>query len=419
ISCLMYRLSALDPSALSSQDCSLHMIAALQQYAKLKATLKALVRSASFPQPRTDALAKLRDLPTDAVARLQTPANLTGVGRLRTTARLLKRHIRDAFRSRLTDAIDKAGLTGVVRFAPQLGDGSVMEALWLMEEGGGWGEVEKGLRLAAEYSYCQLPILIDAGDLQKHDTKMAYLSMPRVAAQWLIVGRHVVFCRADGQQNGTFEVFRDPSTNEIRAIRDEPEFALTLNPPLPTDGVHPFQQHPFQQHMKHVVTIEYAEYAEGDGEWVAGWAEFICASVSTFIMDMITRHFTRSGFQLHFTEVDIDRGARGGYLDGLLTRSPHTSLEGCAAVMTEEGADGTACQVHVLTASDDPCIAWITFCVTAYDRQTVSVSLLTTEQPVGNPSDPFSVRCRRSAWLARRSLGPFARIFSDGQTYAT
>ncbi|CEM18665.1 unnamed protein product [Vitrella brassicaformis CCMP3155] len=145
ISCLMYRLSALDPSALSSQDCSLHMIAALQQYAKLKATLKALVKSATFPQPRTDASAKLEDLPADAVARLQTSTDLPGVGRLRTTARLIKSHIRDALRSRLTDAIDKAGLTGVVRLAPQLGDGGVVEALWLMEEGGRWGEVGKGL----------------------------------------------------------------------------------------------------------------------------------------------------------------------------------------------------------------------------------------------------------------------------------
>ncbi|CEM32814.1 unnamed protein product [Vitrella brassicaformis CCMP3155] len=103
ISCLMYRLSALDPSALSSHDCSLHVIAALQQYAKLKATLKAFVQSATFPRPRTDASAKLEDLSADAVACLQTSTYLPGVGRLRTTARLIKSHIRDALRSRLTD----------------------------------------------------------------------------------------------------------------------------------------------------------------------------------------------------------------------------------------------------------------------------------------------------------------------------
>ncbi|CEM18663.1 unnamed protein product [Vitrella brassicaformis CCMP3155] len=248
---------------------------------------------------------------------------------------------------------------------------------------------------------------------------MAYLSMPRVAAQWLIVGRHVVFCRADGQQDGTFELFHDPASNEIRAIRDEHEFALTLNPPLPTDHVHPFQQHPFQQHMKHddpPVRSTIAYDAEEDGEWVAGGGEFTSASLSAFIVAMITRHYTSGGVDIHATEINIDRGARGGYLDGLLTRSPRTSLEGCTAVMTEEGPGGIACQVHLLTAFDDPFIASICLIIGPDDRQTVNVSLGTTEQPVGNPGDPFPVRYRRSAWLARRSFGPFALILLDGQT---
>jgi len=60
----------------------------------------------------------------------------------------------------------------------------------------------------------------------------------------------VAFRRANGQQDGTFELFRDNATNEIRAIRNQPDFAITRNPPLPTTAVHPLQQHPFQQHIK-------------------------------------------------------------------------------------------------------------------------------------------------------------------------
>jgi len=61
----------------------------------------------------------------------------------------------------------------------------------------------------------------------------------------------VAFRRANGQQDGTFELFRDNTINEIRTIRDEPGFAITLNPPLSTNMLHPLQQHPFQQHIKH------------------------------------------------------------------------------------------------------------------------------------------------------------------------
>ncbi|CEM12694.1 unnamed protein product [Vitrella brassicaformis CCMP3155] len=423
ISCLMYRLSALDPSDLSSHDCSLHMIAALDQYAKLRATLKALVKSATFPAPRTDASAKLEDLPADAMGRLQTSTDLTSVGRLKTTARLIKSHIRDALRSRLTDATDKAGLRGVVRFAPQLGDGGALKALWLMEEGGDWGEVGDGLRFAGQSGYCQLPITIDARDLQKHDTKTAYVSMPRVAAQWMIVGRHVVFRRRDGQQDGTFELFRDPTTNEIRAIRDEPDFAVTLNPPLSTDHVHPLQQHPFQQHLKRddpPVRSAIGYTLHGQGGWVAIGLEYAETSVSTFIVDVIMYYHSCTHIDVHHIhgiQMEIDCGVRGGYLDTLLTRSPHTPLEGCSAVVTtEEVPVGSAYQTHLLTAFDDPFIAWVQFRVRLDHHQTVTAVLATTEQPVGSPYDAFPVRHPQTTARARRSLGFIAPVFLDGQT---
>ncbi|CEM29360.1 unnamed protein product [Vitrella brassicaformis CCMP3155] len=368
ISCLMYRLSALDAVDLSSHDCSLHMIAALHQYAKLRASLKALVKAATFPQPRTDASAKLDDLSADAVGSLQNPLDLQSVGRLKMTARLVNDDLKMALRRRLTVAVDKAGLTGVVRFAPQLGGGGVMKALWLMEEGGKWGEVGNGLRLAGQCSYCQLPITINAVDLQKHDTKTAYLSMPRVTAQWMVVSRHVAFRCANGQQDGTFELFRDPATNEIRAFRDEPEFAITLNPPLPTTAVHPLQQHPFQQHMNpDDPPVQSAIYFDEEAEdgWTAGAAGVIgdiAASMSAFIVAMILLHHHKIGvLPIHIMHMDIDRSVRGGYLDGVLTQSPHTPLDGCSAVVAFEDDDGHVHQDHMLTAFDDPFTAWVQF----------------------------------------------------------
>ncbi|CEM35606.1 unnamed protein product [Vitrella brassicaformis CCMP3155] len=420
VSCLMYRLSALDPSDLSSQDCLVHMIAASQRFAKLRATLKALVKSATFPQPRTDASAQLVDLSPDAMCHLQGSADVTVVGRLKTTARLMRDHIRQAFRSRLTDAIDKAGLTGVVRFAPQLDNDGVMTAVWLMEEGGRWDEVRKGLKGARQCGYCQLPITIEAVDLQKHDTKRAYLALPRVPAQWMIVGRHVVFRRADGQHAGTFELFYHPTTNEIRAIRDEPEFAMTLNPRLPRTFVHHLQQHPFQQHAKpdDPPVLASFKYDHEAGEWVPDLG-LIDGSTSGFIITILL-HFVRfTGPPPASSSAEINRSAGGGYLDKMLTGSPHTLLEGCTAAMAREREDGRHSHInHLLMSFDDPFIAWLTFKVPVNpdDLQTVRVTLATYEQSVGTPGDPWTTRYPRVISLARRPLGPVAPVLLDGQT---
>uniref|UniRef100_A0A7S1JN47 Uncharacterized protein n=1 Tax=Vitrella brassicaformis TaxID=1169539 RepID=A0A7S1JN47_9ALVE len=275
------------------------------------------------------------------------------------------------------------------------------------------------MRFAGQSGYCQLPITIDARDLQKHDTKTAYLSLPRVAAQWMIVGRHFVFRHADSQQDGPSPcVFRGPTTNEIRAIRDEPEFAVTLNPPLSTDHVHPLSQHPFQQHMKRddpPVRSIIECTAGGQGGWRAIGPEYAEMSVSAFILDMILHHYTGSGVHFEAMEIEVHRGVRGGYLDTLLTRSPHTPLEGCSAVVTTEDG-GTAYQTHLLTAFDDPFIAGVEFRVPPDNRQAVAVVLATTEQPVGSPDDAFPVRHPQTTARARRSLGVIAPVFLDGQT---
>ena len=52
----------------------------------------------------------------------------------------------------------------------------------------------------------------------------------------------------------------------------------------------------------------------------------------------------------------------GGYLDRMLTGSPHTPLEGCTAAMAREREDGRFAHVtQLLTSFNDPFIAWLTF----------------------------------------------------------
>ncbi|CEM11145.1 unnamed protein product [Vitrella brassicaformis CCMP3155] len=128
-------------------------------------------------------------------------------------------------------AIEVAGLGGVVRFGDKLSDGDVMKAMWVVEEGGegGWGE----------------------GGRHTQSRRADFLALPRFCAQWMIVGRHVALRRPTGQQDGTLQLFRH-SNIEIRIIRNEPGFTITLNPPLPqpTRPIHPFSQHPFTHHAK-------------------------------------------------------------------------------------------------------------------------------------------------------------------------
>ena len=125
----------------------------------------------------------------------------------------------------------------------------------------------------------------------------------------MIVGRHIVFRRRNGQHVGTFELFRDPATNEIRAIRDEPEFALTLSPPLPTTAVHPLQQHPFQQHAKDddPPVLASFKYDDEAGEWVPDWTGLIDASTSNFIMTILLHYKRFTGPPPTSTSVEINR----------------------------------------------------------------------------------------------------------------
>ncbi|CEL93646.1 unnamed protein product [Vitrella brassicaformis CCMP3155] len=193
------------------------------------------------------------DLPAGPMSIVLSLSDLTAVARLKATARHFRNALRPIIRNiRLPRAIECAGVGGAVRFDDQLSHSDVMKAMWVIEEGdeGGWREVADTLRFAEHLGYCQLPVTVGPGNLQTHPTKADYSSVPRFCAQWMIIGRHVAFRRPNGQQDGTLELFR--YNHDIRAIRNEPNFAITINPPLPRPNrpVHPFSQHPFQHHAK-------------------------------------------------------------------------------------------------------------------------------------------------------------------------
>ncbi|CEM09731.1 unnamed protein product [Vitrella brassicaformis CCMP3155] len=196
----------------------------------------------------------LTDIPANPMSIILALSDLTAIAHLKSTARPIRNALRPIVRRlRLPKAIERAGVSGVVEFDDQLSHGDVMKAMWVVEEGGegGWVEVADTLRVAKHCGNCQLPVTVGAGDLQTHATKADFLVLPRFCAQWMLVGRRVVIRRPTGQQDGTLELFRH-NNNETRAIRNEPNFAIAINPLLPLPGrpIHPFSQHPFTHHAK-------------------------------------------------------------------------------------------------------------------------------------------------------------------------
>ncbi|CEM28677.1 unnamed protein product [Vitrella brassicaformis CCMP3155] len=321
----------------------------------------------------------------------------------------------------LRKAIEWAGVGGVVQSDDQLSHGDVMKAMWLMEEGGegGWGEVADTLSLAEHLGYCQLPITVGAGDLQTHATKAEYSSLPRFCAQWMLVGRHVAFRRPNGQQDGTLQLFR--YNNEIRAIHNQPGFAITLNPPLPqpTRPVHPFSRHPFQQDARpHDPPVRSRIWwAHGVGWTGGGNAGGFSASASSLLKRLLLTHRSDAfGDLFQSPPMPVDRGVRGGYLDRIMTQSPHTPLDACSHVTAWERADGTCAQAQVLTSSADAFIAYIAFFI-PYTDPNVRITIATTEAPAAGVANdaPFARRFPLTAAKGRLVLGPIAPIVLDGQ----
>jgi len=249
-----------------------------------------------------------------------------------------------------------------------------------------------------------------------------FLALPRFCAQWMLVGRRVALRRPTGQQDGTLQLFRH-SNIEIRIIRNEPGFTITLNPPLPQPNrpVHPFSQHPFTHHAK-----PHDPPASNRIVWQSGvgWATVgvnngtVDVLASSMLKHLILHHRVRAvgGFTDSPTVV-VDRRVRGGHVDRIMTRSPHTPTDGCSSVLTWERADGVCGQAHLLTSSNDQFIAWISFDISPNNNQSVEVTICTFEAPAtGVPHDaPFAQRFPRTAAKVRRILGPTAAIILDGQ----
>ncbi|CEM09710.1 unnamed protein product [Vitrella brassicaformis CCMP3155] len=323
----------------------------------------------------------LNDIPANPMSIILALSDLTAIAHLKSTARPTRNALRPIVRRlRLPKAIERAGLTGVVHFDDQLSHGDVMKAMWMVEEEGegGWGE-------------------------------------------WMLVGRRVTFRRSTGQQDGTLELFRH--NNEIRAIRNEPGFALTINPPvlLPNRPVHPFSQHPFTHHAKPHDPPVRSRIRWHHG---VGWATVgvnngpVFTSASCMLKEVVLRYRVQavSGFT-YSPAVLVDRRVRGGHLDCIMTRSPYTPPNGCADVMTWEAPNGACGQLHVLTTAADPFIAWINFDIPPGDNQNVRVTIRTTEAPAAGVANdaPFLQRCPLTAAMARSVLELIAVIVLDGQ----
>ncbi|CEL97650.1 unnamed protein product [Vitrella brassicaformis CCMP3155] len=337
----------------------------------------------------------ISDIPANPMSVVLELSDLTAVARVRSTARPIRNALRPIIRrSRLLKAIEQAGVSGVVQFDPLLSRGDVMKAMWMVEEGGegGWRE--------------------------------DFLSLPRVFAQWMLVGRGVAFRRPNGQQGGTLELFRH-NNNEIRAIRNKPNFTLSLNPPLPLPNrpVHPFLQHPFTHHAKpHDPPVRHCiTWLHGMGWRTIGTVNddgAVYALASSLLKELVRTHrlFAVRGFTTS-PDVVVVRSARGGHLDRIMTRSPHTPLNGCSNVTTWEAASEHCGQAHFVTTAADPFISWIFFGLDPDDDQSVHVTISTSELPAaGVPHDaPFAHRFSLTAAKARRVLGPIAPIVLDGQ----
>ncbi|CEM09738.1 unnamed protein product [Vitrella brassicaformis CCMP3155] len=132
---------------------------------------------------------------------------------------------------------------------------------------------------------------------------------------------------------------------------------------------------------------------------------------------MLQYRFEAVGGFTYSPAVVVDRRVRRGHFDRIMTRSPHTPLNGCSNVAAWEAVSGQCGQVHVLTTAADPFIAWISFDIPPGNNQNVHVTISTGEAPAaGVPHDaPFAHRFPLTAAKARRVFGPIAAIVLYGE----
>ncbi|CEM04409.1 unnamed protein product [Vitrella brassicaformis CCMP3155] len=277
----------------------------------------------------------------------------------------------------------------------QFGTHDLLAAVCVVEEGP-WDEIGEVIELAGQCGNCDLPVILTSDDINTHTNKSAYVSAPRVLAQLKMVGRHVQF-----GDDSCLQLFQD--NGEVRAIKDQPGFRLTVDPPLPAG--HLYQQHR-QPHDPPVhESIIYSLLA--GGRWVSiGGLPFTAASVSSFAKAMVLDYFGRT-HKTHVTSIDLNRNVGGGRLDDLLTESPHTPVAGCTTTLGLNGNE----RLLVLTNNNHNFVAWISIADTG---GTVDVIVYTTEAAVCG-SGPFKHRFPLTTQLARVALAAVAPYFFDGQ----
>ncbi|CEM38236.1 unnamed protein product [Vitrella brassicaformis CCMP3155] len=296
--------------------------------------------------------------------------------------------VRDAFsstqlRSRLNHSVGRGGidtpLVQLLRFDQSLEMGDLLAAVWIAEEGGRWDETREVLQRASQCGYCTLPINLTADDINTHPNKTAYGSVARVLAQLMVVGRHIDF-----GEGSHLQMFRY-GNGEVRAIKDEPDFRLTVDPPLPAHH-HLYQRHR-QQHDPPVVSRIY-------------YSPLINRCLSA-------------------TSIRPNRYVDGGRLNGLLAQSPHTPVAGCTTTFswctTALDQDARVRQL-VLTNSSDDFVAWIT--IWDMGNKYLRLSVVTTEAPVAGAGagGAFKHRFPVTTRLTRVALGPgVAPFVFDGQ----
>ncbi|CEM26489.1 unnamed protein product [Vitrella brassicaformis CCMP3155] len=300
------------------------------------------------------------------------------------------RCFRDAFsptqlRSRLDHSMARGGIdTQLVQFDPSLGMRELLAAVWIGEEGGRWDETREVLQLASQCRYCTLPVNLTADNINTHASKT--LNM---------VGRHIHF--SDGRCLQLFQ-----HNGEVRAITDEPDFRLEVDPPPPAG-------HLYRQHRQpHDPPMRESIYYSTDCGWVSFGGHFTDASVSSFVKFMVLDYFNVT-HQINEISTTLNRFVAGGRLDGLLIESPHTPVAGCTTTL---GLDGDE-RLLVLTDGSHPFVAWID--IRGFGNNNVLVSVVTTESSVCE-GGPFKHRFPVTTRLARVALGPgVAPYVFDGQ----
>ncbi|CEM24050.1 unnamed protein product [Vitrella brassicaformis CCMP3155] len=236
---------------------------------------------------------------------------------------------------------------------------SGFKVVYLLERS--WEEVAEVLQLASQCGCCTLPVNLTADDINKHADETAYMSVPRVLAQLMVVGRRVRF--SDGS---CLQIFRHPN-GEVRAIKDEPAFRLALNPHLAAH--HLYQRHRRQDDPP--VSVR--------GEWVSVGDPFPDASVSSFAKRAILDHFLilmTHKTNRTFTRLNSwFRRVGDGRLDDLLTQSPHTPVAGCITTFSQDGR----LRYLVLTDSSHKFVVWIWI---LDEGNGVALQVETTDWPV-------------------------------------